>query len=75
MTETHWQDTKLDGKELSRFLAAQFNIHIHILPLLDRSVHAVDVGDYSNDELLNGQTEFCVIRVYYCTNSDPPANP
>ena len=33
-----------------RFLAAQFNIGIQILPLPDRSVHDVYVTDYSNDE-------------------------
>ena len=39
---------EFDGKELLQFLAAQFNTHIQILPLPRRSVHVVDVTDYSN---------------------------
>ena len=39
---------EFDGKELMRFLAAQFNIPFRILPLPLRSVHVVYVADYSN---------------------------
>ena len=39
---------EFDGKELTRFLAAQFNILIQILPLPRSSVHVVDLTDYSN---------------------------
>ena len=49
LTET--RDSELGsstGKELTRFLAAQFNIHIGIRPLPLRSVHVVDVTDCSN---------------------------
>ena len=48
---TH-RDTRyhIKGKELLRFLAAQFNILIQILPLLRRrrSVHVVRLTDCSN---------------------------
>ena len=42
------QDTKFDGEDLMRLLAVQLNIHIQILSLPDRSVHVVEVTDYSN---------------------------
>ena len=38
-----------DGNELSRLLAVRFNTLIRILTLPNRSVHVVDVTDYSND--------------------------
>ena len=48
MTHGDTRTPELDGNELSRFLEAQFNIPIQILPLPHRSVHLVDVTDYSN---------------------------
>ena len=48
MTHGDTRTPELDGNELSRFLAAQLNILIQILPLPHRSVHVVDVTGYSN---------------------------
>ena len=36
----------MKGFDCSLAVAAQFNIHIQIVPLPDRSVHVVDVTDY-----------------------------
>ena len=40
---------QIDVKELLRFLAAQFNFLIQILPLPRRSVHVVRFTDYAGD--------------------------